>query len=245
MTYNNKSITREKLYKQVWEQPTTKVAKMYGVSDVAISKICKKLNVPKPPLGYWAKIQNGIKVDKAPLPKLKNGDPDRYHLSGYKTEKPQMQPLFPEVEKLLQKEIDSLKNLNVKQKLIKPHPLIQLTQKRLNDKSVDQFGRIIKRRGMLDVRVSPKSLNRALRILDSIITYLDKRGYPIENNDNNTSVTIIDEKVEFYMLKVNKLENILKLLRPNSGEQELSLTIRNNYQDGFPGPQVMPMILTP
>ena len=63
-TYN-----REKLYKEVWANPVVKVAAQYGVSDVAIHKICKKLNVPTPPLGYWAKVNAGVKVQKTPLPK--------------------------------------------------------------------------------------------------------------------------------------------------------------------------------
>lgn len=63
-TYN-----REKLYKEVWANPVVKFAAQYGVSDVAIHKICKKLNVPTPPLGYWAKVNAGAKVPKTPLPK--------------------------------------------------------------------------------------------------------------------------------------------------------------------------------
>ncbi|WP_021171164.1 hypothetical protein SOV_34100 [Sporomusa ovata DSM 2662] len=63
-TYN-----REKLYKEVWANPVVKVAAQYGVSDVAIHKICKKLNVPTPSLGYWAKVNAGAKVPKTPLPK--------------------------------------------------------------------------------------------------------------------------------------------------------------------------------
>lgn len=63
-TYN-----REKLYEEVWAQPVVKVAEQYGVSDVAIHKVCKLLNIPTPPLGYWAKIRAGAKIKKTPLPK--------------------------------------------------------------------------------------------------------------------------------------------------------------------------------
>jgi hypothetical protein len=59
---------RETLYQEVWEQPVSKVAKKYGVSDVMIHKACKALNVPVPPRGYWAKIQAGQIVPKEPLP---------------------------------------------------------------------------------------------------------------------------------------------------------------------------------
>lgn len=60
---------RDVLYKEVWEQPVTKVAEKYGVSDVMIHKICKALNVPVPPRGYWAKNQSGQAVEITPLPK--------------------------------------------------------------------------------------------------------------------------------------------------------------------------------
>jgi hypothetical protein len=49
--------SKEELEKLVWEMPTLKVAEYYGVSDVAISKRCKKLGINKPPRGYWAKHQ--------------------------------------------------------------------------------------------------------------------------------------------------------------------------------------------
>jgi hypothetical protein len=62
---------REKLYKEVWAKPVVDVAVQYGVSDVAIHKICKSLNVPVPPRGYWAKLRAGEKIKKPPLPATK------------------------------------------------------------------------------------------------------------------------------------------------------------------------------
>ena len=52
-------ITREDLYLLVWTKPTTEVAKILGISDVAVAKRCKKLDIPKPPRGYWAKVHAG------------------------------------------------------------------------------------------------------------------------------------------------------------------------------------------
>lgn len=62
------TISREDLYFLVWSKPTTEVANILGVSDVAVAKRCKKLNVPKPPRGYWAKINAGQQVEITPLP---------------------------------------------------------------------------------------------------------------------------------------------------------------------------------
>lgn len=53
-------INPEDLLLAVWSEPVRAIAASFDVSDKAIEKRCKRLNVPKPPRGYWAKIQNGI-----------------------------------------------------------------------------------------------------------------------------------------------------------------------------------------
>src|SRR3954447_12619929 len=60
-TYN-----REQLYAEVWSEPTQVVAARYGISDVALSKVCKQLNIPKPGRGYWAKKTAGRSVPRRP-----------------------------------------------------------------------------------------------------------------------------------------------------------------------------------
>lgn len=54
------NLSREELFAMVWERPTQEIAKELGVSDVAIGKLCTRLQVPKPPRGYWARVQAGI-----------------------------------------------------------------------------------------------------------------------------------------------------------------------------------------
>ncbi len=60
--------SRQELYDLVWSTPASKLAGEFGISDVAISKRCKKLNVPRPSPGYWAKVAAGQTPPKAPLP---------------------------------------------------------------------------------------------------------------------------------------------------------------------------------
>ena len=59
-------ISRDQLYDRVWAEPTTKVAERYGVTDVAVAKWCKKLNVPRPGRGYWARKNAGYRVMRTP-----------------------------------------------------------------------------------------------------------------------------------------------------------------------------------
>ncbi len=58
-------IDPDDLLLAVWSEPVTSVAASFDVSDKAIEKRCKRLNVIKPPRGYWAKTQNGIAHKKA------------------------------------------------------------------------------------------------------------------------------------------------------------------------------------
>jgi hypothetical protein len=57
---------REKLYEEVWKEPVLVVAKRYGVSGVALAKTCRKLAVPLPPRGYWARVRAGRKAPPHP-----------------------------------------------------------------------------------------------------------------------------------------------------------------------------------
>lgn len=74
---------REKLYEEVWEKPVVQVAAAYGVSDVMIHKICKSLDIPVPPRGYWARVRAGEKIKKAHLPAKEGAN----QIVGYKTYK--------------------------------------------------------------------------------------------------------------------------------------------------------------
>ncbi|HLW60645.1 MAG TPA: hypothetical protein VKV57_12070 [bacterium] len=62
---------REVLYEQVWSEPVLTVAKAYVVSAVRLGKVCRLLNVPVPPRGYWARVRSGGKGRKPPLPELR------------------------------------------------------------------------------------------------------------------------------------------------------------------------------
>jgi hypothetical protein len=62
---------RAMLYDQLWSRPALEVAKAYGISGVRLGKVCRQLQVPVPPRGYWARVRSGQKVRRPPLPNLK------------------------------------------------------------------------------------------------------------------------------------------------------------------------------
>ena len=62
-------ISREDLYRRVWETPLTKLAKEFDISAVGLAKACRKHDIPTPPVGHWVKVAHGKPFTKPALPK--------------------------------------------------------------------------------------------------------------------------------------------------------------------------------
>src|ERR1700677_2101069 len=71
MPRNYVTITRQELYELVWSQPMQSLAKTFGISDVALAKRCRAVDVPVPPRGYWAQKAAGQNPPQLPLPKYR------------------------------------------------------------------------------------------------------------------------------------------------------------------------------
>ncbi len=48
------TLTKIELFRLVWENPMTTLAEKFGVSANGLSKICDRLNIDRPPKGYWS-----------------------------------------------------------------------------------------------------------------------------------------------------------------------------------------------
>lgn len=62
------SFTRSELYELVWSEPMKTLAARFKISDVGLSKACRRYDIPVPERGYWAKLKAGKKVHHRPLP---------------------------------------------------------------------------------------------------------------------------------------------------------------------------------
>ena len=54
------NLTDEELAKAVWTKSVVKVAADLGVSDVCVAKTCSRRGIPRPPMGFWAKVDAGV-----------------------------------------------------------------------------------------------------------------------------------------------------------------------------------------
>lgn len=61
-------MKRSELYLRVWQTPLSKLAPALGLSDVGLSKMCKRFRIPVPTRGHWAKVAAGQHITPKALP---------------------------------------------------------------------------------------------------------------------------------------------------------------------------------
>src|SRR5580700_1660225 len=63
------TLSREDLYELAWSKPLSSLAQDFGISDVALAKRCRRLGIPLPGRGYWARVDAGQTPYRPKLPK--------------------------------------------------------------------------------------------------------------------------------------------------------------------------------
>lgn len=116
-------VTRQTLYDQVWSTPMARLSKEYGISDVALAKICKKLKVPYPGRGYWRRKETGKSVKQPPLPPY--SDPAKQAVTIYPTIRPDaLAPASEETTQRITAEQAPEQKIQVPNRLGKTHRLL-------------------------------------------------------------------------------------------------------------------------
>lgn len=175
---------RSQLYDEVWTEPVRTVAKRYGISGVALAKVCHKLKVPVPGRGYWAEKQAGKATVRAPLPVL---PPTALTTITSVRVVPDAGPLVePEVLARVQEERSSDK-ITVPEDLRSPHVLVARAAELLRKARPEGGFLYVHDKPCLDLVVSSGLLERALRILDALVKALEARGLVVEVVDKRAS----------------------------------------------------------
>ncbi len=193
---------REELYQKVWERPLVKIAPEYGVSAVALAKACRRLFVPVPGRGHWAKLACGHpgtpkqslrKLDKVPVV-FRSAQSDQKKEAMRENE---IDPEFAAIEQLLS---SGALNPPAMDPSAKPHVLIRRTSTRLRSrKRKDERGVLLpKEPGGLDVAVTAETIDRALQVMSQVLGVLESRGFTIEvTGTNRTAACINGQRVHF------------------------------------------------
>jgi len=79
-------MTRSELYAAIWAEPIPRLAARLGCSDTWLRMICKRLSIPQPPRGFWARVHGRQTVQRPPLPLGEDVDIGRsVHLAALQT----------------------------------------------------------------------------------------------------------------------------------------------------------------
>jgi len=164
-------VTREELHAEVWSQPMTIISARYGVSGSYLTRVCDALNVPRPPLGYWAKVAVGRAPATIELPAAQPGDqmtwdgkdgPLQRSRSQLTSTKPRRSPRRAAIDSERWQE----------------HSLVRGTKPDfLRSRPVERFGYLKPFKQLLpDVRCSQTCLDRALGVASKLYTELEAVG---------------------------------------------------------------------
>jgi hypothetical protein len=192
------TLTRQELYELVWSTPLTTLAKRFSITDMGLRKICIKMNIPLPKVGHWAKVKYNYPVEKRKLPK-NNSWKNEIQLKKIKegeTKFPGILSKYNELEKkIIKKEGNSL---IVPEQLVNPHPFIVASKEYYTNKKIKwgtkEYDRLIN--DTISLEVSSDLVERALRIMDTLIKVMESRGHKFMIQDRSTILVIQGEEIK-------------------------------------------------
>jgi hypothetical protein len=192
---------RHELYEKVWQFPLRKLAAEYGISDVGLAKVCRKLEIPLPGLGHWTKLACGHSIPRPPLPPLEN-----VPVLVRQIRRPEIAVLPEDTPELERIKRVALSATPVVTRAMLAHPLIEKTRQVLNKAPSEDNEKIYASHELewLDLRVTKDCLSRALRIMAALIHMLDQEGFKVaveKKATESTSVVVHGEKIRFGLIE--------------------------------------------
>lgn len=174
------SFTRERLYEMVWRVPVSRIAPRLGLSDRGLAKLCSRHRIPLPGRGYWQRLKAGRRVTRKKLPRLRIGEEELASVQLWVSRKAAREQGVVEERREFEEHIDN--KITVPETITRYHPLVRQTRKALRSGGSEA--------SRLDVEVDSKSISRALRIMDTLIKALERRGFSVQVGEHGTRVLI-------------------------------------------------------
>lgn len=168
-------ISRDELYGMMWEKPAIAVAKDLSVSCSILTRVCRKLRVPKPPLGYWAKVAHGQKPRKPPLPALKPREKSDWKINRANSEGQRAAVLRSKLPPLLETAPETKQWLEEE---LKEHPWVRKTRMSLKGVRPTHEGRCQPKFDLphLSIDTTKPEQERALSFMNRLIHLCEREG---------------------------------------------------------------------
>jgi hypothetical protein len=205
---------REQLYSEIWETPLVKLAVKYGISAVALGKVARKLQIPLPGRGYWAKKDFGKPVEREPLPEAINL-PVVHRM---KTEATPARTVTPETSEPVVKDPELIRIEAIEAQSFgvdhaaKTHKLVAAAARILKHALADARHILYPpySQPCLDIRVSKGSLDRALAIVNAIIWRLESLKLTVtveQGRDRRAGVEIDGRRALFALVEKTRVKS--------------------------------------
>lgn len=172
----------------------TKLAKEFGLSDVALHKICRKHGVPTPPAGHWAKKAYGKRVTTKPLPNPSN-----------RTE-------IVIRESSASNEPEAIAEARIAMAaVVEAATVAETVPNSIVDRTIAKLGKI--RRGtdglvhssgdtFVRIAVRPESIDRASNLLRDFVGAGERSGLKLVKHDGGAAWLCDGETIEFEIVEV-------------------------------------------
>jgi hypothetical protein len=177
MSSDRTELTREQLHQLVWSKPIHQLAAEFGLSDVGLAKVCKRLNVPRPGRGYWAKLGAGKRLRVAPLPPAQSRTPRTIVLQRRSSEEQAAARAVEHRDAPL---------VPIPVDLRGAHEVTKKLSRLLEGKPYgDPPMHVLRKPYDTMLRVSPESKRRALLLLDALFTAATSRGHEVRLTESS------------------------------------------------------------
>ena len=239
-------ISREELYRKVWSTPAIRLAKEFGISDVALNKTCKRMGVPRPERGHWARIAAGHKPAQTALPPLQDGQPETAKFNVTENlkrraawQKPS-QPNADDDSAVAEECPIRLSSLDGDL-----HPLAIRAQSVLQKTKAGSDGRIeIRLNELPSIRISSALTDRLAVALDAAYRALESRGITlrVEEGGWKPGLRIVKGpdwlrlSIEEPLLRIKREPSVEDKLRPSSTWQLSSIQLSGRLAFILEGP---------
>jgi hypothetical protein len=220
------TLTREELYQRVWTTAIHTLATEFGITGTGLAKICRRMQVPVPPRGYWNKLQAGKPVAKYRLPPAQVDTQLEVTIQPTPPKPVPSAPLaIPEaVEAEIAAETAKIKAVRVPVTLTQAHPLIRKWID--EDRQRERENRRSKWPMPHDPIDGTEVQKRRLRILSALFAEWERLGHRVKSEGysyHHAYLEIEGRKIEFALFEYERQRR-----RPLTQEEKYDSLYQHN-----------------
>lgn len=199
------TVSREELYKQVWERPLMKVAADYNITGTGLKKVCERHEIPTPERGYWAKLEHGKPVSHPPLPDLGDDRLAEVSIIG------SIYPDLPKEVAVARARVREKLGVAAATKTIEPPtssmtaddevadvPALAVTLRTIRKARPDAEGfHSAGGRGVVPLKIGPAVIDRSVTLLARFLELAGTQGYQTKVTDEGLVLLVDGEPIAF------------------------------------------------